>query len=262
MTIALIDTDVLVYWSAFAMQKTKYVYDDVVYGSHKEMKEAVGESLDKEKVEKYVDLLPRSTLDFICRRNLRSVLEAVGTKRHELWLTGDTNYRDDVAVTKKYKDRLSAKPILFQDARDWFVNRGAKVKEPFEADDIISSRSFQVEKGVICTIDKDLDMVPGLHYNWNTGKKYRISHNTGTYKFLIQLITGDSVDTIPGLAGYGPKKAAEVVREAGSPENAFKAVRELYNDDVYLTEQARLLWMKRSLTEPLWDIDWFIKEIL
>ena len=68
---------------------------------------------------------------------------------------------------------------------------------------------------VICTIDKDLGTVPGLHFNFNSPNTgvYEISQTVADYNFLTQTLTGDSTDSYPGCRGIGPVKAERILQD-------------------------------------------------
>ena len=60
-------------------------------------------------------------------------------------------------------------------------------------------------------IDKDLLQIPGNHYNFNK-KTHRFVSDDEAHKLLmIQCLTGDRTDNIPGIKGIGPKKAEKIL---------------------------------------------------
>lgn len=269
--LALIDADVLVYQSAFGAQKTRYscTYKakERVFESAKDMNDwLTSEDLKKEDVEikTWLDVLSESACMSIAKNNLQMILDALKTTNYKLYLTGKGNFREEIAVTKPYKgNRQTEKPVYFEQVKDYYKARGAVEHPGLEADDLMAIRATkEPNKSVICTIDKDLNMVPGLHYNWGTGDKFKVTRKDGNRFFLYQLIQGDTVDNIAGIPKCGEKKAREVVDAFDTTEDRFKAVLDLYQekgfDEDYLNEQARLLWIKRSIDEPLWTKEFFL----
>lgn len=145
--------------------------------------------------------------------------------------------------------------------------------EGMEADDLMAiEQTKQPNETIICTRDKDLRAVPGWHYGWELGNQpsfgprfvdifgeLRLSGDRKSIKgeglvfFYSQCLTGDRVDSIPGLGGCGPVKAFEILKNTKTPDEAFKAVLEayrgVYGDDAEkeLLEQGQLLWMTREL---------------
>ena len=65
--------------------------------------------------------------------------------------------------------------------------------------------------------------------------------------FYTQVLTGDRTDNIPGLHGIGPKKAAKILKGLKTEHEMFDAVLKAYDNDLeYLTEQGKLLWIRRK----------------
>ncbi len=120
------------------------------------------------------------------------------------------------------------------------------------------------EGDIIATIDKDLNQVPGRHYDWNKGIRYTVSRELGLWYFLRQMLLGDATDNIPGVPGLGEKKADALLDPyRADPEGAWREVIRQYNmgpfkfkdgtitayPGDYLTEMGRLLWMQRQVGE-------------
>ena len=108
----------------------------------------------------------------------------------------------------------------------------------WEADDVIASLVTILHGHsagtVICSRDKDLLQLLGkaqVHHPWDTGKwinkktvleKYGVSFDQiGDYLALC----GDSSDGVPGVAGIGPKTAAELLAKHGNLEAILEAAR-------------------------------------
>jgi 5'-3' exonuclease len=91
---------------------------------------------------------------------------------------------------------------------------------------------------------------------------------TGMSFFAAQLLTGDGVDSIPGLPKCGPKKAYLALKDCDTVEELFVAVGELYFDKFGLTylqellEQGQLLWMVAELDMDGKPVMWTIPEVL
>jgi DNA polymerase-1 len=129
------------------------------------------------------------------------------------------------------------------------------VQEYQEADDAIGIRAYSLgeEDYVICSIDKDLDNIRGKHYNFVKNEHYNITEEVAIKNFYRQVLTGDRVDNVPGLAGIGPKKADKILKDCSTEEDLYKAVLEAYDGNVELmTEMAQLLWIRRKEGE-LWQ---------
>ena len=132
----------------------------------------------------------------------------------------DKNFRKEVATILPYKgQRTSEKPHYWKQIRDFLLNhRGAILVDWIEADDAVSIEQMDSDKDydtVICSVDKDLNMIPGWHYNWRKDNFYWVDEITGIRSFYKQLLTGDKVDNILGLYGVGEKSS--YVSQSRSP---------------------------------------------
>ena len=175
----------------------------------------------------------------------------------EGYLTGKQNYRFDIAKTAPYKGtRVAEKPKHLGIIRQYMIDAWAfSVQEYQEADDAIGIRAYSLgeEDYVICSIDKDLDNIRGKHYNFVKNEHYNITEEVAIKNFYRQVLTGDRVDNVPGLAGIGPKKADKILKDCSTEEDLYKAVLEAYDGNVELmTEMAQLLWIRRKEGE-LWQ---------
>jgi hypothetical protein len=173
---------------------------------------------------------------------------------HVFLLSGagrDNNFRFEVAKTRPYKgNRTAPKPVYYDYLRSHLmVEYKAIVSEGCEADDLLGI--YQTDDSIIVTIDKDLDTVPGKHYNFVKQEHYTVSRTQAYRNFCTQLLTGDSSDNIPGLPGIGPKKAEKILALAKRDKRqmlrqVYKAYCEAGKDLEYFTEQAKLIWIMRE----------------
>lgn len=172
----------------------------------------------------------------------------------EFYLTGTSNYRNDIAVTRPYKgNRKSEKPVHLQALRNHLVDVwGAVVSDGNEADDMLAIRQTELGEGsIIISLDKDLDMVEGWHYNFVKRDRYHISAEEGQYNFYTQILTGDKVDNIQGVYRCGPKKAEKILQDCKTELEMWEAVVEAHGSEDRALEDARLLWMQTKEGE-LW----------
>lgn len=115
---------------------------------------------------------------------------------------------------------------------------------------------------IIATVDKDLDMVPGLHYSWpivrkgeivREGRIYEVSEIEGLRSFYRSILVGDRTDNIFGVDGIGKVKAAKEIDHLETEEEMFERVAELYNGDMdRLRVNGKCLWIMRE-ENAQWD---------
>ena len=122
----------------------------------------------------------------------------------------------------------------------------SSIRRPgFEADDIIGTLAIKgKQKGleiVIVSGDKDMMQLISPHiYMLDTMKNKKFMDKEVVEKFGVQAdkvvevmgLMGDSSDHIPGVAGVGPKTAAELIRKFGSIEALYKRIDEVEKKNV------------------------------
>ena len=171
------------------------------------------------------------------------------------YLTGSGNFRNDLATIKVYKGQRPPKPEHLPATRDQLVERwGAEIVEGQEADDAIGIKATDLKGDcVIASVDKDLLMIPGTHYNFVKQEWTKVDQEQGDYFFYKQLLTGDQVDNIQGVPGIGPKKAEKAYQGCTTVQEMYQKALEMYNGDAdALLENARLLWLRRYEGE-MWE---------
>jgi hypothetical protein len=258
--IALIDGDILPYKIGFVTQVTEYFTEDgechSTPGRAKKHIQTMRENGDEDFPDT-VDAITEAEPVPHALRLVKNLLSGAktATKADELriFLSGDTNFRDKVATIQPYKgNRTSNKPLHWATIRKYLIEvHGAEVTKGYEADDALGIHSG--EDRILCTIDKDLDMIPGEHYNWDKNLLYTISEQQGLYNFYNQLLKGDAIDNIQGCPGIGEKTAAIILNGLTTEEEMFRAVYEVYkkrivNFDPYdaMVENGTLLYILRD----------------
>jgi hypothetical protein len=214
--IALIDADILVYRIGFASEDSS---------------EAIAKSRMKEFLE---DMLLYN-----------------GFEDYEGFLTNGNNYRTEIAVTAPYKgNRKQPKPKHYAFLRDYLLSQWDFVLvDGQEADDAIGIRAYELdpEEFSICSIDKDLNMIRGNHYNFVKDFFYDVTEEEAIFHFYKQVLTGDRVDNIIGIKGIGEVKAKRILEKCSNEKEMYLAVLEAYEGNVErVLENGQLLWIRRE----------------
>lgn len=211
--------------------------------------------------------------------------ECWATEPSTIFLTGKGNFRDEIATVKGYKEHRpkDRKPFHYNNLKAYMkANYDVRWQDGLEADDLLAIEQKKAEPltTIICTRDKDLRMVEGMHFGWASGNQPQYGPRrveklgelelinqkkivgNGLKFFYSQLITGDSTDNIPGLPRGGPTLAFKTLGDTTTEGEMFNAVRELYRKryedegDERMLEQAQLLWMVDELDEEGKPVMW------
>ena len=225
MTMAIIDGDVLVYmamWKAKTLKEAQKTFDEI----------------------------------------LQDVLNSLFTKDYVMAIGGPDNFRVDLyseykGNRKKAKD---TRPEWFNDLKSYAGSlEGSIMSDNCEADDLVRIWAIECDEAgmprVVVTVDKDLDCVPGTHFNPRTREIYQVCEEHGDRFYWQQILTGDAVDNIPGLYKVGPVKAKKILADAYTHKEMRDAVCRAYHDAhgddgyEYLIANGRLIHIWRKLND-------------
>lgn len=196
----------------------------------------------------------------IARANdmVEGILHDASADEYELWLSGPNNFR--YKVYPEYKaNRLDAyRPKYEKDVRQYLVEHWhANLSDGCEADDMLGIRqhgAFGELNTIICHLDKDLNQIPGWHFNWELKrlgkivrerKKYFVTPEEADYNFYYQLLVGDPTDNIKGVSGIGPKKA-EAFLGSIPKQDWYSEIRNLYASEEELDMNAQCVYIWRK----------------
>lgn len=271
---ALIDFDALVYRCGFAAQHTEYyIYDKTapemgwiaMYKYKKEADAYVGGIDDYYIVPKLV-VEPVGNAIHNIKASMQATMTNTRSDDYRGFLSGKENFREALATIRPYKGNRDpeAKPAHYMALRDYcLLQYNATIVDGQEADDALGIAQWndlnlatEDHTTIICTIDKDLNNIPGWHYNFNSKEVYWVDEEEATYNFYHQLLTGDVTDNILGVPGIGPAKAKKILSPCTSEKDMYVTVWNVYRDaypdvedaeiDKIVLENARLLWIRRA----------------
>ena len=222
---------------------------------------------------------------------VKSAQRACNAERVVILLTSSGSHKGHryaIARVKPYQGQRvnSRRPKNWQHLRECMEAGGTfpfdiQATAVAEADDLFGMWAYdQPENVVICTQDKDMRMLPGMHLDWVTHRTHKVAcqdhdgvltvfnsefndKQYGPKWFWLQMLHGDTADNIPGLPKYvvdgkakpcGEVTAGKFLADEQLPHlRVAELYRSYYGDRwlVEMMEQACLLWMRR---EPVrWD---------
>jgi len=290
---ALIDADIIVYRAGFAAQTTQYhlVVDDNLiktFDLHTKKADVIAFKVKNAPESELISELLVQPVAFAKQyvdKIVQFIKNSVTPSEMRLFLTANdkSNYRFKIAKTPGraglgYKAGRASKPEHYEALREYLVTKyKAEVIYGQEADDALGIEQYKdfaeardepenyrndcyleyALKTIICSIDKDLKMIPGCHFNIVTGDREFITEFEGYKNFCNQLLIGDNADNIPGIRGIGKKRAANLLKDAKTEKELLDIVKGMYytkfkeDADRRLLEIGQLLWIRRHEGE-LW----------
>jgi len=156
--------------------------------------------------------------------SINSIIKNCDSPNSIVYIKGDENFRVSYEATYKsnrkdnldpdVKERVKA---LYEHAKSYCVE-----SDGGEADDYVTAMAKECrDKGVtyvIAHIDKDLNCIPGWHYNFRTGSFTNLYPEEAYLFMMQQMITGDATDGIKGIYGMGPVKAGKYLENVAPAE--------------------------------------------
>lgn len=186
---------------------------------------------------------------------MRRILHETNAMRYQCFISGSDNFRYAVYPQYKANRKDLPKPRHLQAVREHLVVEWQSViANGVEADDLLGIAQCAEHDGdtVICSIDKDLLMIPGRHYNFVKQESRHVSPLEGIRHFYGQLIMGDRSDNIPG---YDSKMRVKIPKflehhfqlldEMTEEYDMFEYVRDMYEDKEQMIVNGKVLWIMR-----------------
>mgnify|MGYP003643188207 FL=1 len=184
---ALIDGDIIAYRIGFACQK-------------------------KDKETGLVTADPKPYALHSTKLYVNQIIEDCGCTSYTIYLTPKKTFRNKVRDDYKGNRKGIAKPVHLDAIRTYLVSiYKAVVVNNIEADDALGLK--QDDTTCIASIDKDLLMCEGRHYNFVKKEQKFVTPEEGTRFFYQQMITGDTADNILGIRGLGAVKASKLLQD-------------------------------------------------
>lgn len=192
---------------------------------------------------------------------IHSILDTTGANTYRGFISGGSNFRHEIYPEYKANRKDMVDPRWRSACKEYLVREwAAEVTDGYEADDALGIH--QTADTIIASIDKDLDMIPGMHYSWpivrkgavvREGRIYEVSEIEGLKSFYRSLLVGDRTDNIFGVDGIGKVKAAKMIDELETEEEMFERVAELYQGDMdRLLVNGKCLYIMREENKQ-WD---------
>lgn len=216
MSTLLVDADIVAYQLS-SISETPIKWPNEVWTLHSDEKECI------KLIDEYYDRLIRDT----------ECVEIVSC------FSDKNNFRKKILPTYKENREGTRKPITLKFCREYITKKYNGFQRPdLEADDCLGIlATSNVVKGtkIICSLDKDLNQIAGLHYNPKTKEFYSITPKEGELNFFKQVLMGDQTDNYKGCPTYGEVKAS---RELGKSKNYWSTIIKCFEGQGLTTDDA------------------------
>ncbi len=235
----LVDGDLVVFRSAFAAEKAhytiryRYTANDEMFtqqfDTSRELEDFVklNHITDYEK-ERYRIVEPVEAVYRNLDGLMEQIMSATSCQTPIVYLTGRGNFRRMITPSYKANRDPTMRPRFEVEAREYLTRRYRAYTIPgIEADDSIGLEMD--EESVCVSLDKDLDMLAGNHYNWVRDEFYAITPEQAHTNLYCQMLMGDTADNVFGVPGIGPVKAHKLL-DAMNETAQREVVRAFYRD--------------------------------
>lgn len=143
--------------------------------------------------------------------------------------SGRNNFRKQLYPDYKANRKGKRLPMLLKPLIEYSMSEhNGFIKDELEADDVLGIWQTRAKplSTVIVSGDKDMRTVPGLHFNPQKADEgvVRVTEAQAQRFHMVQTLTGDTVDNIPGCPKYGPVKADRAVPEGAHLIDQWEAV--------------------------------------
>ena len=163
-------------------------------------------------------ILKQNEIRRAIKRTMTEIRKNCGTDKMLVAVKGHGNFRKGL-----YSEYKANRPSIDEDRKkaltyghEFMVGEyDARMADDMEADDLVSIWAAECRASeqdyTVVGIDKDLLQIPGEHYNFVKKVHQSVNEDQGNYSLMLQCLTGDSGDNIPGIKGIGPAKGRKLL---------------------------------------------------
>lgn len=196
---------------------------------------------------------------------IESTLLETSADSLSIFLSGGKNFRYD--IYPEYKaNRTAPKPRHLKELERYLIDKySATVADGCEADDLLGIAQCSSTDTIICSLDKDLRMIPGNHYSFEISGTVKGNRWTrpaervfvepfdGLRHFYKQCLVGDTADNVKGVRGIGKTKAEKILAGARTERALFDATSTCFGSMEEFLMTAQVLWIWRKEND-IWKV--------
>ena len=179
------------------------------------------------------------------KRTLNTLKEKLNAEDMIIALSSPISFRKTLEPAYK-ENRMFREPLLAYKTLREFIKKSYASQElsGLEGDDVLGilATSPEQKDTIIVSLDKDLQQIPGQHYNIDKPDQgiTEVTSHQATLFFYTQVLTGDTTDGYSGCPGVGPKGAAKILQDVSTHKEAWQRIVQAY-EKAGLTESDAIL---------------------
>tara|TARA_R100000005_G_scaffold96612_1_gene85149 strand:- start:15752 stop:16636 length:885 start_codon:yes stop_codon:yes gene_type:complete len=268
----LFDGDIIVYRAGFAAEK-RYYFDSrnppSEGGMEWDSKVEAKANVELEYIEWDRHLEPLENALQNCKSIIKNTVDYISTiyPTHDIeyvtFLSGNDevpNFRNKIDPEYKANRKPEHKPTYIEEMKDYLIQHHCGyITQGCEADDFFGQAQTDALKNnklpIVCSIDKDLKQLSGLHFNFVSQLLEEIPEEEARAVFFRQLLEGDRADNIQGITGIGSVKARKYIPAGLHPDGAIATVTGYYRKEFgnewlkKYNNNCDLLWIWRKIPD-------------
>jgi DNA polymerase-1 len=187
------------------------------------------------------------------------------TEDYFLVLSNGPNFRHKLYPAYKANRKDITPHPAFKGLKEWVKDlNGVIWEDGIEADDLIGIRVTEDTNRIAVSADKDFATIPCKLFipasHGKDGSWHEFTEAQADRNWLIQSMTGDSVDNYKGIPGIGPVKAQAILPEGLSVEDMWHLTKSAFIQKK-LSEEEALLMARLSRILRHGEYDFETKEV-
>lgn len=175
------------------------------------------------------------------------ILNTTQSQEYRAFISGGDNFRYTIYPEYKANREGKRRPTHLEAVKNFLIEEWkAEVTCGYEADDAIGIHC--TPNSIICSIDKDLLQIPGMHYNFVKDEFEDIVPSVALRNYYKLLLMGDRSDNIPGVSGIGEVKSEKLLI-GRTIQEMEQIIEDYYDDKIQLEINRKLIRVLRSEEE-------------
>lgn len=159
---------------------------------------------------------------------ITNIINGASATHYVVFTEGLNNNSFRKKIVQSYKSGRVGRPLpdFYHTIKQYLISdwNGYGI-QGYETDDVIISswrkltQEYPFSEVIIATMDKDYKTYPIMMFDTyfkRFGEMYNITDNEANYNFYLQMLQGDSSDSVSGAKGIGVKKGSDLLDKSSN----------------------------------------------